>query len=257
MRQTILISLVLLGLTGCAASRQVDSLESRLRQQEEELLRLSQELQRSQTDLAAARQDANTLRTQLTSSGKTVIPVEQAEMFYRISAITIDRMQSSFLVDEKGGGEFAVQISPVDQLQAPLRVPGEITLKVLHPENPAALPLLERQFTGKDVKRSWNDGWVSSGFLLQLPWSAPAMSAAGPLEKVIVEAVYTTVDNRQFTARQEMTLGTASPQQIQQATHDESQEPQLVPIPIEFRQEPTGPMHTSDRRTLDEFPLYR
>lgn len=273
---------------GCKTSRQVEVLESQLRQQEEVMSQLSGELEQTRHELNASRMDANSLRTQLASSGQSSIPAEQAEMFYRISGLTIDRMQSSFLPDGQGGGEFAVLLTPVDQLQAPMRVPGDVVFRVYDKDDRARNTILfEKRVPGKDVSLKWTSGWVSSGFLLQFPWRAEEMRrvvAEHSLEDVVVETTFITADQRNYTAR--LTL----PLSPEQRTDLESLSENVVPPPgnepeiqsvgfdgklagpeekpfspavpesataSETLSEPAPPTIHSDRRTLEEFPTFR
>ena len=54
-------------LCGCSMSRQTETLEAYLRQQETHLAALQRQLEHAEADLAAARQESQLLRSQLTS----------------------------------------------------------------------------------------------------------------------------------------------------------------------------------------------
>lgn len=307
---------------GCSANRQVEYLESQLRRQESEMLKLAGELNRTQSELLAARQDALTLRKQLAEGGQQVIPLEQAESFYSLAGIQIDKLQTSYLPGESGQpGRLSVMVTPVDQFRAALRVPGEITFKLRSGEDEAA-PLVERTFTPQEVRELWTGGWVSSGFLLQLPWDPASQAESAGVVKLsdlgnssnseqdenaresdnsvvladgvdggnspdiqtvagtankrtpnnwVLEATFRTGDGREFTAKHTLSEAALRPRQSDRAPSSQPQ--RSVPPPSANGQPPDSPpatpirqtsaavpadgISTSDRRTLDEFPVYR
>jgi len=263
--------LLVLLLSGCSMSRQTETLEAYLREQETQLSSIHRQLQQTEADLAAARQESQLLRSQLTSSGKAVIPPEQAELFYRLSGIQFDTMQTSFLPGEAAGtGEFTVFITPVDQFQTALRIPGEIQISVLSATDSEPRTLAHTTFPANQVQGAWTAGWVSSGFVLQLPWTSQQQAQLND-HKVLLEATFKTIDGRNFTARHPVTLpsGGATPTALQ--TVPVAAEPPLLEtpaspqiVPANFLDVPPAPastrpsaIDTSDRRTIDEFPKYR
>ncbi len=299
---------------GCSANRQVEYLESQLRRQESEMLKLAGELNRTQSELLAARQDALTLRKQLAEGGQQVIPLEQAESFYSLAGIQIDKLQTSYLPGEAGQpGRLAVMVTPVDQFRAALRVPGEITFRLRSGDDEAA-PVVERTFTPQEVRELWTGGWVSSGFLLQLPWDPALQAESAGVVKLsdldtspasedadssvvsagdenssnspeiqpvsaatekrspsnwVLEATFRTGDGREFSARHTLTEAALRPQQpARDAAPQRSASPPAAsalppdsppekPIRQTSAVTPENGLPTSDRRSLEEFPVYR
>lgn len=254
----------LLLLAGCSANRHADTLEAQLRHQESEINRLTGALNRVEAELMATREDSQALREQLTGTGQQVIPPEQAELFYRVSGVQIDKLQTSYLPGEQGeSGRLAVMVTPVDQFQTALRVPGEITIKLRPTETDGQPALLHQTFHAREVQQLWTAGWVSSGYLLQIPWDtehAGEEATEQPMQAVRLEATFRTFDGRQFSTQQEFALPPG-----RNPTEIVAREPERrVPVPIEpVVFEPVRPpsgfprTDTSDRRTIEEFPVYR
>ncbi len=261
---------LLLLLAGCSANRHVDTLEAQLRHQESEINRLTGALNRVEAELMATREDSQALRTQLTGAGQQVIPPEQAELFYRVTGVQIDKLQTSYLQGEQGeSGRLAVMVTPVDQFQTALRVPGEITIKLRPTETEGQAALLHQTFHAREVQQLWTAGWVSSGYLLQIPWDtehAGDTAADQPMQAVSLEATFRTFDGRQFSTQLEFALPPGrNPTEIAAGEPEQLEQPERrVPVPIEpVVFEPVRPpsgfprTDTSDRRTIEEFPVYR
>jgi len=209
MRNACLIFVLFVCLAnGCTIGRQTEALEAQLRTQEDHLAQLAGQLERTRAELAAARQDSDALRAQLASDGQPVIPAEQAELFYRLHKIRIDSLQSSYLPGDPGqAGELQVMITPLDEFETALRIPGEVRLKVVEQTGSGNAPAVvaERSFSPAEVRENWTAGWVTSGFVLQWPWPAELPDPES-LEAVQLVAEFETLDGRAFETTQTLKL---------------------------------------------------
>lgn len=193
---------------GCTIGHQTEALEAQLRSQEDHLAELASQLERTRADLAAARKDSEALRTQLVSEGKPVIPAEQAEQFYRLGKIRIDTLQSSYLPGDPGQpGHLQISLAPLDEFDTALRIPGEVTLQILSEDsqgNPAGV-MAETVFPASEVRKNWNTGWVTSGFVLQWPWP-DGLPDPETLDSILLAARFKTLDGRSFESTQKLRL---------------------------------------------------
>lgn len=184
--------------SGCLGRRNVELLESRLRDREDEVHQLQGELDRTRTDLLAARREVSRLQSGLTSVTSLNDPAETIHAVARATGIRINRLQSGGLdQDEQAGDELLhAVIEPVDGNGQVLAVPGELTLEVTDPARPRGERELARVHYSRDrAEKRWHNGLLSTGYHVQLPWEHPP---AG--ETVVVHARLTTPDGRSFSS---------------------------------------------------------
>ena len=256
MRYLILILLCNLS-AGCVSAQKTEVLEARLREQQLQAARMAGKLERAQSDLIVAQQESNGLRQQLAADGKQPIHPEQANVLYRMANLRIDQLQSSILpVSHSDSGLINVVLTPVDQYNESLKLPGSITIELLA-EQPDGEKLLDRhEFSASQVQKKWNAGWVSSGFVLQFPWPEKHSLADYSEQHLVLKATFITVDGRKFVARHQLKVG----KQASFATDSIASSPEKTELEQTKFEQPSaepGRIDTSDRRTIDEFPILR
>lgn len=234
-------------LVGCTTRKQTDLLEARLRDQESRISELMDSLDRSQADLKLAQKQNLDLTQQLSQSGQPVLQPEQANVLYRLAGVRIDPLQSAILpVSQTSESMLNLVLTPLDQYDEPLKIPADLTVEVR-----VSRQVVETfQLSATELASRWNSGWLSSGYILQFPLSEQTTAA----KNLDVTARFRSLDGREFTDK------------LRIAGQHDPPVMQAVPRPPEFDAEPdripdlpdeTTRMETSDRRTVDEFPIYR
>ncbi len=248
---SFILLLLLFAAIGCAADRQCELLEAQLREQQDYVVDLSNQLERAKADLSVANQESKALRQQLVAKGKQPLEPEQADVLYRMAKLKIDQLQSSIIpVGASNRPVINLVLTPVDQFNEPIKLPGEVTIELSTQDASDALPVEKYHFDAAEVRKKWNAGWVSSGFVLQLPWpqKVPFTELSG--QSVKLQAIFKTVDGREFSATHRLKVK----DKIQSATKAANSVRQAA---IGKKETMPGRIDTSDRRTIDEFPVLR
>jgi hypothetical protein len=195
-----LLSLCLLGSTGCVAGRgEADLLQARLREQEQTLADVESRLKRQEHELAQARHAADELRRQLAQSGDGALLPEQSDLLVRVSGLKINSMLTAGVDRDEVAGDDAlfVQFAPHDADGELVKLPGAIDIAVLDP----ALPETERtvatwNFPAEECRKHWTRGFLGTGYQFTLPWPhEPPRS-----QELVVHVRLKPVDGREFTA---------------------------------------------------------
>ncbi|MBV08878.1 MAG: hypothetical protein CMN21_06615 [Rubinisphaera sp.] len=247
------IILILSLLAGCSTRKQTELLEARLRDQQEMMTQLSEQLERSKNELSIARQESQDLRSQLIASGKPVLQPEQSAVLYRLAGVQVDELQSAILPASSGDHKILnLVLTPLDQYRQPLKIPFDVTLEISASEE-----IVETlNITSKDLADNWSTGWITSGYVLQLPIETRKLLSP----QIRISVTCNTLDGRQFedTIKLEgLSLHSSDvPDPIEPVSFEEPsseilQEAQKSAILPNVR------IDTSDRRTIDEFPVYR
>jgi outer membrane murein-binding lipoprotein Lpp len=166
-------------LAGCLGRRSVDLLEARLREQEDEIASLRQQVEHSQSELIAARRLNGSLNQQLASEGKPVDSVALAERQFRVTGLKINSLQTGGIDRDAvpGDDELIVVVTPHDNRGEAVRAPGIVTCVLLD----AALPAEQQQlgvwsFNEQQTHDAWQPVLVGSGYRFELPWQTPPTS---------------------------------------------------------------------------------
>ncbi len=189
---------VLLALTstGCGSRRGTDLLEARLRDQEDQLTEMQQQVASVAAERDRREREIGDLRKRLNERG-TALPVpEQSEALFRVVGISINTLLSggADLDDQPGDETLSVLISPHDEQNDLVKLPGTVELSAYD----MTLPEEERRlgswtFEAEKTRENWHRGLAGAGFLFQVPWEKPPSS-----EEVLVHVRFTTIDGRQF-----------------------------------------------------------
>src|SRR5579864_7144033 len=89
---------------GCASRGQIDVLESRLRQQEDSIAQLQNEVSTSKSQLVAARRESEQLKTQLSEQTRTA-RVEQLSALGQVEGIALNKLLTGGLDRDGAPGD--------------------------------------------------------------------------------------------------------------------------------------------------------
>src|ERR1700759_1302502 len=93
---------------GCLSRGKSDLLQARLREQQEHTAELERQLASTRGDLQRSRKDVEQLRTEMTRSGKQVLPVEYSESLMRVRRLQINSLMSGGLNRDHKPGDDAI-----------------------------------------------------------------------------------------------------------------------------------------------------
>lgn len=247
LRQTWMSALLALAGVGCASTGNVDTLESQLRQQEDQITALQGQVTGLDRELRVAREEAGMLRAQLQSEGKRTLVSEQAEILSRAETIKFSPMLTSGvdLDSQPGDDAISVLLMPLDGDGDLVKLSGAVELELFDLSRPRAEQLIgEWKFSVDEARALWHRGFMSAGYLFHLNWQRPPQSRELTLHGRLVAP-----DGRQFNATQPLKVKlavAASPPTIIPAKH----EAQRVPAQA-------APVKTSDSFTTDSIPRLR
>jgi hypothetical protein len=199
-RNAAVWTLGMLGLAGCLAGRgQVDLLQARLREQEQQLADLQSQLQDKDKALAQSRRAEDELRRQIALSTPQGLLPEQSDLLVRVAGIRINSMLTAGIDRDQTPGDDAlfVQFAPYDADGELVKLPGEIEISVLDP----ALPDQERTIArwtipAEKCREHWTRGLFGAGYQFTLPWNdQPPRNG-----ELVLHVRLKPVDGREFSA---------------------------------------------------------
>jgi hypothetical protein len=273
-------------LSGCAA---VDSspLESRLREQESFIADLEGELDKSRKELEVARGDADGLRQQLADAGRDRLVAEQSALLTKAEGIKLNPLLTRGVDTDGSPGDdlVSVLVTPVDGDGELIKLPGAVDIQLLDLALPAGRQELGRwSFDSSQTRAKWHAGFLSAGFLYELPWKVPP-----PREELTLHVTFTSLDGRKFDTTSPLKIEspkTALARRMRELSEtriagtpvpNEGSPNTPVPPPVDLPEadgsapkvtpagaetpaqgdEPRAAVETSDRFTVDGMPVVR
>lgn len=237
-------------LCGCLGRGQTDLLQARLREQQQALAEAQSNLDKSHQELKLARKEADGLRSQLAQTGVPGFLPEQSEVLVRASGIRINPMLTAgFDRDDKFGDDTLVlQFTPVDEQGEPLKLPGDIQIRVLDPKQPEdQRTVAEWHFSAAESRNHWVRGLLGSGYQFTLPWPNPPRNA-----ELVVHVQLRPSDGREFTATHLVKITppvvTANGERAVPVRAEETRKPEVPRRPA---------FDDSSSWTRDDVPVYR
>ena len=191
-----MLCLLVSALCGCAARRSHEIVEGRLREQNQLLAETESRLQKTQNELAIAREESDTLRQQLLADGRSPILPEQADALFRATGIKINELLTGSLDRDDLPGEELVNVVlvPHDADGEPIKLPGQIQIELFDLGQPGEQKSLGTwTYDIAEAREHWHSGFLSSGYLFRLPWQQPPRSP-----QVVLHARLKTADGREF-----------------------------------------------------------
>ena len=184
---------------GCASRGQLDILESRLRQQDDSITQLQNQLSTTQSQLQAAHRESDDLKTQLADGTRTA-RVEQVSALGQVEGIELNRFLTGGLDRDGVPGDelFSAVVVPTDSQGNLVKAPGSVSVTLFDLSKPEAEQRIGRwEFTPKQCDSLWHSGFLGSGYIVRVPWQVPPQSA-----NLLVHARLKTIDGRQFDTSQ-------------------------------------------------------
>lgn len=183
---------------GCAGRMNTDLLQARIREQATQLSESQREIAKTRTELKRTKDETERLKSELAQTGHENVSANPLQG--KISKIHIHSLASGGLNkdDKPGDDAVVVQFVPVDSENEPVKVPGELEIRLLDPLLPESDRELGRwTFTADDCRRHWTRGITSSGFQFTLPFEVTPLHT-----DLVVHLKFQTLDDRRFDTSQ-------------------------------------------------------
>lgn len=190
----------LTGLAGCATRGGLGALQTELRQREDQISNLNHQLGETQKQLEVAKQEKESLRSQLSRNVSDKLLPEQSDLIFRAQGLKFSEYLTSG-VDRDGqpGDELvSILLTPQDGEGDALRLPGKLKLEVRDLNNPEGRQLLGSwTWEETQIGEKWHQGFLASGYHLEVP-----LKIMPQHPELTLHAQLTTPDGRQFSATQ-------------------------------------------------------
>lgn len=197
-RRLVLALAICCGGWGCAWD-QVESLESRLRRQEDENRALRSRLDVARSELQAVRRENNALHAQISGPGRRALLPEQAAAVFTLHELTLNRKLTGGIDTDGRPGHDAllVTVEPRDARGDVLKAPGSIAVELFEPGADGSENRIGSwTFELSESLRQWVTGLFASGYQFKLPWQRGYPRAS----ELLVKVRFTTPDARTLTA---------------------------------------------------------
>jgi hypothetical protein len=211
----LLLLPVLLISTGCR--NKTDVVEMELRNRERLYFELLEEQQRSEGRIQGLQLEIEALR-----KGQKISP-EQAASVYGLKRIVLGRSTGGLDDDGMPGDEkLQVVVEPRDYDEHSIKAPGTMQIIALEitPQG-VKLPLSTWDIGPDQLRQSWKQGLLSTGYTLTLPWKQfPSY------EQVRVVVRFVTPDQREFGADRDIKV-----RLVPGAEKKRMEAPEMIPLP--------------------------
>jgi len=184
---------------GCASRGQLDILESRLRQQDDTITQLQNQITATQSQLQAAHRESDDLKTQLADGTRTA-RVEQVSALGTVEGIELNRFLTGGLDRDGQPGDEALSavVVPTDSQGNLVKAPGSVSITLFDLSKPEAQQRIGYwEYSPKQSEPLWHSGFLGSGYIIRQPWQQKPQSA-----NLLVHARLKTIDGRQFDTSQ-------------------------------------------------------
>lgn len=201
-RRSAVVAVLLL--VGCASRGETEVLEGRLRVREDMIRDLETQLENTRNELDISRSDSLALRDKLLTAGTQVIAAEHAEVLYGARSLKFSSMVTGGVDTDglPGDEELCVQLMPLDGDNELIKLVGPIEIDVQDMSLPEDQRVIGRwEFTAEESRANWHRGFLSAGYLFQLPWQTVPKG-----EELTVHARLLAADGRQFDATTQVTI---------------------------------------------------
>ncbi|TXT32908.1 MAG: Uncharacterized protein FD138_2017 [Planctomycetota bacterium] len=171
--------LAVVAAAGCASRGNVDLLEARLRDQEDQLRSLHAQVDRTNSELTAARRLNDTLRQKLVQPASHDQTVDLSERHFQITSLKINSLLTGgFDRDgQSGDDQITLVFAPTDRSEKPVQVPGRIECELFDRSRPADQQRLGLwSFDSARTNAAWQKTLGSFGFRFELPWQTTPTS---------------------------------------------------------------------------------
>jgi hypothetical protein len=188
-----------LALVGAACGcRSCHRVESELRAREEDVRELREELDRCSIYNQTLQQEVRSLRGEI---GLT--PDGQAPAAYPVQTLVLGRQTGGRSnADCPGDDALQVQVEPRDPDGQAIKAPGALLVQVQEiTKEGVKRPLSAWEFPPEQLRRSWRNGLLTTGYVLNLPWKVWPST-----DRLRVTAQFQLTDGRVFEAEKDITV---------------------------------------------------
>lgn len=164
---------------GCASRGNVDLLEARLRDQEDQLHALHTQVDRTNSELTAARRLNETLKQKLVQPAGHETTVGLNERQFQATGLKINPLLTGgFNRDgQPGDDQVTLVVAPIDRGDQPVQLAGQVECELLDPARPSEQQRLGSwTFDTKQTHAAWQKTLGSFGYRFELPWQTPPTS---------------------------------------------------------------------------------
>jgi hypothetical protein len=182
-----------------AGCRNCDLVEAELRTRDSELREMHADLARAEAQNEALVRELAAIRH---GTAAKITP-ELASQTYTLKQITLGRGTGGMDEDDCPGDEaLQVVVEPLDGDGHTIKAPGSVHVEALEitPEG-LKVPLSSWELPPDQVRHTWRNGFLSTGYFIVLPWKTWPSS-----EKLRVIVRFTLVDGRVFEADKDVTI---------------------------------------------------
>lgn len=168
---------------GCAHRGNVDLLEARLRDQEDQLRSLHAQVDRSASELTAARRLNETLQQKLVQPASHKQAFDLNERQFQVAGLKVNPLLTGgFDRDGKpGDDQVTLVFSPIDRNEKPVQIPGHVECELFDRSQSADQQRLGLwTFDSAKTHSAWQKTLGSFGYRFELPWQTTPTS--GELE---------------------------------------------------------------------------
>ncbi len=223
----LLLLPVLLPSTGCR--NKTDLVEAELRSRSHQYREALEEQQRSEFRIMALQREIEALR-----QGSKITP-EQAVQTFGLKRIALGRATGGLDSDGLPGDELLqVVVEPRDGDDHSIKAPGALQIIALEiaPQG-IKTPLCQWDIPPEQLRQSWKQGLLSTGYTLSLPWKTLPVT-----EQVRVVVRFATSDQRIYEADKDIKVRV-----VPGATQKRVESmPEGMPIPCPWPVQETGPV---------------
>ena len=174
-----LLPLAVIAVGGCAHRGNVDLLEARLRDQEDQLRSLHAQVDRTNSELTAARRVNDSLKQKVVQPASHDEQFEFSEQQFQVTGLKINSLLTGgFNRDEQpGDDQVTLVFAPVDRREQPVQLPGRVECELLDLAQPAEQQRLGLwSFDSAKTRAAWQKSLGSLGYRVELPWQASPTS---------------------------------------------------------------------------------
>ncbi len=242
---------VALAISGCASQRNLEVLETAMRQQEDQLAAVQQQLLTARGELEVSQNEISRLRSQLAQNGQQTHSPEHLENEFKAVGLRFNSYLTSGIDrDGQPGDELlSVLLYPHDEQGGLVKLAGEVELKAVDLSAPKGQHEVGSwTFTPAETRGAWHSGFLAAGFLFEQPWQSLPQGS-----DVTLHARFKTVDGRQFEAVQPLRVKTAAVQPLAQGASRTVQAGKPTVLPASHRPS-KGAKLDQDEVLEDPFP---
>lgn len=176
-----LLPLAVIAASGCASRGNVDLLEARLREQEDQLRSLHAQVDRTNSELSAARRLNETLKQKVVQPASHDQAFDLSERQFQVAGLKINSLLTGgFNRDGKpGDDQVTLVFAPIDRREQPVQVPGHVECELLDLNRPSGQQRLGLwKFDVTKTHTAWQKSLGSFGYRFELPWLTQPSSSA-------------------------------------------------------------------------------